>query len=129
MRALLGTVAIVSLFLTLIVKGDNNGKALTPPMGWRSWNAFYASINSSIIEAQINELVQPRDASGNPDASSTESLLSLGFESIGIDEGDTDPYFSLKHTENYVTMLSESNETRDWCRLGGVWQGRQWHSA
>ena len=30
-----------------------NGKARTPPMGWRSWNAFGANINRTIIDNNL----------------------------------------------------------------------------
>lgn len=49
-------------------------------VGWRSWNAFYADIDDAKIRAQIDALVKPRDAANT-------SLYSLGFRSVGIDEG------------------------------------------
>ena len=33
-----------------------NGRARTPPQGWRSWNAFSALINHTIIEANIKAI-------------------------------------------------------------------------
>lgn len=89
MATLMRTLILLIWFSSSIMKADNNGKAMTPPMGWRSWNAFYANINASIIQSQIDELVLTRDASGKPDTSSNNSLLSLGFKSIGIDEGSS----------------------------------------
>jgi hypothetical protein len=64
----------------LLVEGAPNGRALLPPMGWRSWNCFYADIDDAKIRAQVDALVKPRDEAGT-------SLLSLGYRSIGIDEG------------------------------------------
>ena len=61
-------------------RAANNGEALLPPMGWRSWNSFYADIDDKKIRAQIDALVKPRDAAGT-------TLFSLGYKEIGIDEG------------------------------------------
>ena len=46
----------------------------------RSWNTFYADIDDAKIRAQIDAIVKPRGPNG-------VTLLSLGFASIGIDEG------------------------------------------
>lgn len=70
---------LLALFVTLSRSADN-GVALLPPMGWRSWNTFYADIDDKKIRAQIDALVKPRDAAGT-------TLFSLGFREIGIDEG------------------------------------------
>jgi len=58
----------------------DNGEALLPPMGWRSWNCFYADISDVKIRSQIDALTKPHDANGT-------TLKSLGYGSIGIDEG------------------------------------------
>jgi len=58
----------------------DNGEALLPPMGWRSWNCFYADISDAKIRSQIDALTKPHDANGT-------TLKSLGYASIGIDEG------------------------------------------
>ena len=84
-----------------VLRAADNGRGLLPPMAWRSWNAFYASIDEKIIRAQIDALVEPRDpATGaalklatfrgtraDADADAGVSLRSLGYRSIGIDEG------------------------------------------
>jgi hypothetical protein len=56
-----------------------NGQAVTPPMAWRSWNAFLAAIDDDLIRANIDAMV----------AKTTEgkSLWDVGFRSIGVDEG------------------------------------------
>jgi len=79
-------VVIVAL-LSVTVQADDNGLARLPPMGWRSWNAFYADIDTEKITAQIDALVALRAADGSVDTNGTASLSSLGFGSIGIDEG------------------------------------------
>jgi len=68
---------VLSLPLTLAAQ---NGEALLPPMGWRSWNTFYADIDEGKIRAQVDALTKPRDAAGT-------TLLSLGYDTVGIDEG------------------------------------------
>jgi hypothetical protein len=50
-------------------------------MAWRSWNCFAADIDQTKMQAQIDALVKPRGPRGN------ESLLSLGWSTVGIDEG------------------------------------------
>ena len=61
-------------------RAADNGEALLPPMGWRSWNCFYADISDAKIRSQIDALTKPHDANGT-------TLKSLGYASIGIDEG------------------------------------------
>src|SRR5690242_15755535 len=34
-----------------------NGVAQTPPMGWSSWNPYFANINESVIEASADAVV------------------------------------------------------------------------
>ena len=70
---------LIIAFVTSARAADN-GLSLLPPMGWRSWNTFYADIDDAKIRGQIDALIKPRDAAGT-------SLLSLGFTSVGIDEG------------------------------------------
>lgn len=53
--------ATMRLSIMLIAIGGasamHNGLGLTPPMAWRSWNAFHNDISQTIIEAQIDALV------------------------------------------------------------------------
>jgi len=71
---------LVVFWHATLARGMDNGLALLPPMGWRSWNAFYADIDERKMRAQIDALARPRGSRG-------ESLLSLGYSSMGIDEG------------------------------------------
>jgi len=64
----------------------DDGLAMKPPMGWRSWNAFYANINEGLMRKQIEALTVPRGDNGRPAAVGT-SLAQLGYRSFGIDEG------------------------------------------
>ena len=74
-----GMILAVAITLLPLALASDNGVGLLPPMGWRSWNLYSADISDAKIRAQINGLVKPRVGG--------ESLLSLGYSSIGIDEG------------------------------------------
>ncbi|OOG59698.1 glycoside hydrolase family 27 protein [Rhodanobacter sp. C03] len=52
---------------------QSNGLALTPPMGWNSWNKFACNINESVIHAAADALV----SSGMKDA---------GYQYVVIDD-------------------------------------------
>jgi alpha-galactosidase len=61
-----------------------NGMARTPPLGWRSWNAFGNRISQSLIMEQIDAIVaKNRTVNGQEKV----SLCDLGYCSVGIDEG------------------------------------------
>eukprot|EP01051_Picozoa_sp_SAG22_P006400 SAG22_NODE_418_length_10750_cov_11.722280_7_plen_126_part_00 len=73
----------------------DNGLALTPPLGWRSWNCFKGDISDDKIRAQIAALTKKRpsvrtvrSASGD-DGTTTQpaslSLLDIGYSHAGID--------------------------------------------
>ena len=55
-----------------------NGLARTPPLGWRSWNAYGGGVTQEKMEAVMEALV---------DTSRGASLLSLGYEFVGLDDG------------------------------------------
>jgi alpha-galactosidase len=64
----------------LMAKPDT---ADTPPMGWRSWNAFELGISQPILTDVIDALATPRPIWDGRNA----SLVSLGYTRVGIDEG------------------------------------------
>lgn len=67
---------------------DENGRARLPPMGWRSWNCYAADIDQIKISSQIDALVAKRNVAGERSSGRVGvSLLDLGYDSIGIDEG------------------------------------------
>ena len=76
------------LFAHLLVSAalaGNNGLALTPPLSWRSWNAFNWRINELTALTAARGLVDTsRAIVGRPAGA---SLASLGYASVGIDEG------------------------------------------
>ena len=61
---LLLAVLLMNLGFGTEVQGQNKKLALTPPMGWNSWNAFQANINESTIKAIADAMVSTgmRDA-------------------------------------------------------------------
>lgn len=64
--------------LPILATGDwralNNGKALTPPMGWASWNAFHLDINQDKIY-------------GIADAMVDKGFNRAGYQYVNIDDG------------------------------------------
>jgi alpha-galactosidase len=52
----------------------NNGLALTPPLGWNSWNFFNGHITTSIIEKEA-------------DAMASSGMKAAGYQYINLDEG------------------------------------------
>ena len=60
-----------------------NKEAVTPPMGWRSWNAFGANINNATFVTAIDAITANIwDVAGGK-----ASLADVGYKSVGIDEG------------------------------------------
>lgn len=51
-----------------------NGQALTPLMGWSSWNPFFTNINSSVIRAQADAMV-------------SSGMQAAGYQYVNIDAG------------------------------------------
>ena len=73
--------ATVVIIATLMVRRSSalaNGLARTPPLGWRSWNAYGGSVTQEKMEAVMEAFVD--DTKGF-------SLKSLGYEFIGLDDG------------------------------------------
>ncbi|CAJ1351080.1 unnamed protein product [Effrenium voratum] len=75
-------------FLSCEVLGIDNGIGLTPPRGWRSWNAFDCLEPRSIltqahVKAQMDAVLdKSRLVDGKP-----TSLAELGFDWISMDDG------------------------------------------
>jgi alpha-galactosidase len=54
------------------------GPYRTPPMGWRSWEAFYSDVNQTAIEAVMDAMAD--------DSRAGVSLRSLGYADVGTDD-------------------------------------------
>ena len=65
-----------------MVSSIDNGLGLTPPQGWRSWNAYHHNISQQLMTDCINALI---DKSRNVDGKPT-SLAALGFDQLGVDD-------------------------------------------
>ena len=74
----------------------NDGLAMLPPMGWRSWNAFHNDISHAVISKQADGLA---DTSRNVDGAPA-SLASLGYVDLGIDEGWEGCGEGFNHTQH-----------------------------
>ena len=61
---------------------EKNALAETPPMGWRSWNAYHDKVTQAKMEAVMDKMV---DRSRKVDGVGT-SLLDLGFDNCGLDD-------------------------------------------
>lgn len=73
--------AIVAALATVVVANDN-GKAITPPLGWRSWNLYGANVNQALIESIMDGMVKKTyTVDGKP-----TSLCDLGYCDVGLDD-------------------------------------------
>ncbi len=60
----------------------DNGLAVTPPMGWRSWNLYGANVNQALMTSIMAGMVdKSRTVDGKP-----TSLLDLGYSNVGLDD-------------------------------------------
>jgi len=64
---------LLLLINPLLISSLNNGLALTPPMGWSTWNVFHCDYT----EADIMEMADMLVASG---------MLSVGYKYLNIDD-------------------------------------------
>lgn len=61
----------------------HNSLALTPPMGWRSWNCFHADVTQDKMQGIMDKMTdRTRMVDGKP-----TSLVDLGFDNVGLDDG------------------------------------------
>lgn len=60
----------------------DNGRAVKPPMGWRSWNQYQTAINQEIMVGNFAALA---DRSRNVDGVPT-SLCDIGYCDAGLDD-------------------------------------------
>jgi alpha-galactosidase len=63
----------VAMVCATLVKASDNGLALTPPMGWNSWNKFGCNVSEDLIKGMADAMV----SSGMKDA---------GYEYVVIDD-------------------------------------------
>jgi len=78
----------------LTIVGGDDALALTPPMGWNSWNAFGASVNDEQVRAAADAMVE-------------KGLAAHGYQYIVIDdgwEGERDAAGVLQPNEKFPDM-------------------------
>ena len=70
--------------MQLVVPAIDNGLSFdSPPMGWRSWNAFGRHVSDAKMRRAIDAIVsRGRLVDGQP-----TSLLDLGYINVGLDGG------------------------------------------
>ncbi|MDH6133494.1 alpha-galactosidase [Kitasatospora sp. MAA4] len=68
-----------------------NGVALTPPMGWNSWN----SLGTGVTEQQVSDTIDYMSANG---------LVAAGYNTVTIDDG-----WSLSHRSGQTTDLVKTS--------------------
>ena len=93
---------LLSTILALMVasaRGLDDGLALTPPMGWRSWNCYNGDIDDATIRAVVDAMSTTPTAVLAAAAAATEgsaaaassstatTLAALGYTVLGIDDG------------------------------------------
>jgi len=87
----------------------NNGKGITPPMGWRSWNLFGDKVDQDLIQKQMEGMVsRKRTVNGVP-----TSLADLGYTDVGLDDawqlcGSYGPNSYTYHEENGSPVIDYS---------------------
>ena len=88
--------SLLLLFAALLpsAKALDNGLARTPPMAWRSWNAYHTDMNQTLIMAVVDEVAKVRKEG--------ISLASLGYDMVGIDEGWEGCGQGAHHTQHYA---------------------------
>lgn len=65
-----------------LAAAGNNGRAVKPPMGWRSWNVYAGNIDQSIMEATADAMAaRVFTVDGKP-----TSLADLGYNDVGLDD-------------------------------------------
>ena len=94
-----------------------NGEAKSPPMGWRSWNAFGAAISNDTMVKAIDALV---DKNWTVDGKLI-SLADAGYFHAGIDEGwencsGSDPNNGLRQhdSEGYPMVNTDKFPDLKW---------------
>ena len=83
----LGAVGATSLVAATPAAALDNTAALTPPMGWNSWN----SLSTGVTEAQVQQTIDFMSANG---------LVAAGYDTVTIDDG-----WSLSHRSDQTTDL------------------------
>ena len=75
---------LLSIWASFSIAYDN-GLALTPPQGWRSWNLYLGNVNqtqiTNIMDGMVRKHRNRKDHLGN-----IVSLADLGYRDVGLDD-------------------------------------------
>ncbi|KAK4841233.1 hypothetical protein QYF36_001162 [Acer negundo] len=87
----------------------SNGLALTPPMGWNSWNHFHCQINDKIIRETADALV-------------SSGLSKLGYKYVNLDDcwGESKRDFQGNLVANKTTFPSGIKALADYVHSKGL---------
>jgi hypothetical protein len=78
------TTAALLLSSAALVSSANNGRAVTPPGAWRSWNQYQGDVSQSMMMGIFDALAsRNRPAIWN---GSVLSLVDLGYTDAGLDD-------------------------------------------
>ena len=86
-----------------VVTSLNNGLAVTPPLGWRSWNCYWFDINETLIKDAMSGLL---DKSRQVNGKST-NLAEIGYNNGGIDDG-------WQHCNYYENLFHNNSAPNGW---------------
>ena len=65
-----------------VVHANDNGLAITPPLGWRSWNLYGANVDQNLIQSIMKGMTAKKwKVDGVP-----TSLCDLGYCDVGLDD-------------------------------------------
>ena len=78
---------LAGLALLHAALGSDNGRALTPPMGWRSWNQFQGAISQAVMERAYRGLADRSRPVWAEGGERHASLADLGYTDAGLDDG------------------------------------------
>src|SRR5437667_8306571 len=80
LRLALALFVMVTLSSILFIQGTvhaahalNNGLALTPPMGWNSWNRFGCNVNETVVKQAADAMV-------------SSGMAAAGYQYVNIDD-------------------------------------------
>jgi len=74
---------LASAALVAVVVANDNGLAITPPLGWRSWNLYGGNVNQGLIEGIMDGMVNSSRPIWNGE---TKNLKELGYGDVGLDD-------------------------------------------
>ena len=120
---------LIAFFPSAIVS-LNNGLALTPPMGYRTWEQLSININAHSIIKTIDAFALPRSSLNG------KSLVDLGYNNVAADDG-WQPAFSSSSTAPGINggfhdkngMPIVSNLTSRWFQTSFQTCQKQWSNV